>query len=94
MASLTKVAVFGGTGFIGSNIIEELLNTNYKPKALVRQSSISKLPIGNIEIIKGNFDDQKSIDSTLQNCDVIIYAAGIIRENIKKGISFDNVHFA
>ena len=93
MASHTKVAVFGGTGFIGSNIIEELVNTNYKPKALVRESSISKLPIGNIEIIKGNFDDQKSIDSTLQNCDVIIYAVGIIRENIKKGISFDKVHF-
>ena len=93
MASLTKVAVFGGTGFIGSNIIEELVNTNYKPKALVRESSISKLPIGNIEIIKGKIDDQKSIDSILQNSDVIIYAVGIIRENTKKGISFDKVHF-
>ena len=93
MVPSTKVSVFGGTGFIGSNIIEELVNTNYKPKALVRESSISKLPIGNIEIIKGKIDDQKSIDSILQNSDVIIYAVGIIRENTKKGISFDKVHF-
>ena len=93
MASLTKIAVFGGTGFIGSNIIEELDNTGNKPKTLVRESSISKLCNGNIEIVKGNLDDRKAILQTIQNCDVIIYAVGIIRENRKKGITFDKLHF-
>ena len=93
MVPSTKVSVFGGTGFIGSNIIEELDNTGNKPKALVRESSISKLRNGNIEIVKGNLDDRKAILQTIQNCDVIIYAVGIIRENRKKGITFDKLHF-
>ena len=34
-----KVALFGGTGFVGSYIIDELLNHKYSPKLLVRERS-------------------------------------------------------
>ena len=32
-----KVALFGGTGFVGSYIIDELLANKHKPKLLVRE---------------------------------------------------------
>ena len=38
-----KVAVFGGTGFVGSYIIENLLAEGHSPKLLVRSESIYKV---------------------------------------------------
>ena len=32
-----KIAVFGGTGFVGSYIIDELLNNGHEPVVLVRK---------------------------------------------------------
>ena len=34
-----KVALFGGTGFVGSYLTEELLNNKHKPVLLVRSGS-------------------------------------------------------
>ena len=38
-----KVALFGGTGFVGSYIIDELLKNGHEPVVLVRDGSESKL---------------------------------------------------
>ena len=37
-----KVAVFGGTGYVGSYIIEQLINQGHKPRLLVRPGSEKK----------------------------------------------------
>ena len=37
-----KVAVFGGTGFVGSYIVDELLNSGYDINILVRDGSEKK----------------------------------------------------
>ncbi len=34
-----KIAVFGGTGFVGTYIIEELLNNDDEPVVVVRKGS-------------------------------------------------------
>ena len=38
-----KVAVFGGTGFVGSYIIDELIDNNHEPVVQVLEGSESKL---------------------------------------------------
>ena len=38
-----KVALFGGTGFVGSYLTEELLNNKHKPVLLVRSGSENKI---------------------------------------------------
>ena len=38
-----KVAIFGGTGFVGSYIIDELIKNKHKPIVLVRSASAHKL---------------------------------------------------
>ena len=38
-----KVAIFGGTGFVGSYIIDELIKNKHKPIVLVRSGSEHKL---------------------------------------------------
>ena len=56
-----KVAVFGGTGFVGSYIIENLLAEGHSPKLLVRSESIYKVPsVGDCELIIGDINDKAS----------------------------------
>jgi len=38
-----KIALFGGTGFVGSYIIDELISQDLTPKVLVRKNSESKI---------------------------------------------------
>ena len=38
-----KVALFGGTGFVGSYIIDELIASGHTPRVLVRPGSEEKL---------------------------------------------------
>ncbi len=57
-----KVAVFGGTGFVGSYIIDRLLDEGHSPKLLVRSESIYKVPsVSDCELIIGEIT-KKSID--------------------------------
>ena len=89
-----KVAVFGGTGFVGSYIIDELIDNNHEPVVQVREGSESKLANSEkCKIVPGGLDDIQSIESTIKGADAIIYCVGIIREFPKKGVTFEKLHF-
>ena len=58
-----KVAVFGGTGFVGSYIIDELIDNNHEPVVQVREGSESKLANSEkCKIVQGSLDDIKLIE--------------------------------
>ena len=89
-----KIALFGGTGFVGSYIIDELISQDFTPRVLVRKNSESKvLNIDNCEIVNGDINDNPAIMDTIKGCDAVIYNIGIIRQFPKKGITFENLHF-
>jgi len=89
-----KVALFGGTGFVGSYIIDELLNNGHEPVVLVREGSKSKLNNSDkCKIISGDVSDVKSIENAIAGTDAVIYCIGIIREFPRKGITFEKLHF-
>jgi len=87
-----KVALFGGTGFVGSYIIDQLINSGFSPKVLVRKGSESKL-ISDCEAVCGDIMDEESIKETIRDTEVIIYNIGIIREFPSKGITYTNLHY-
>ena len=89
-----KVALFGATGFVGSYIVDELLNGGHKPVVLIRESSDEKLSqLSKCKVIKGDIDDVDAINNTIKSADAVIYCIGIIREFPNKGITFNNLHF-
>ena len=89
-----KVAVFGGTGFVGSYIIDNLLAEGHTPKLLVRSESIYKVPsVGDCELIIGDVNDEEAVKKTVKEVDAVIYTIGIIREFKSKGITYENLHF-
>ena len=89
-----KIALFGGTGFIGTYLIEELLRMGHIPKVLVRPGSERKLLHQNkCDIVTGTISDIDAVRDTISKTDGVIYNIGIIREFPRKKITFEEVHF-
>ena len=89
-----KVAIFGGTGFVGSHIIDNLLSEGHKPKLLVRSESIYKVPsVGDCELVIGDVNDKSAVKKTIEGTDAVIYTIGIIREFKSKGITYEDLHY-
>ena len=89
-----KVALFGGTGFVGTHITEELINNHHDPVLLVRPGSENKVYLPDkCHVNVGYITDFESIEQTINNTDAVIYNIGIIRQFPKKGITFEAMHF-
>lgn len=89
-----KVAVFGGTGFLGSYLVDELIRQDHQPALLVRPGSESKIRHRErCTSVSGDISNTQAIRSTLYGCDAAIYAIGILREAPRRGITFEEMHF-
>ncbi len=89
-----RVAIIGGTGFVGSYLVDALIEAGHEPSLFVRPGSESKvLHADQCRLIAGSLSDQKSIEETVAQCDAVIYNAGILREYPRQGISFENIQY-
>jgi len=72
-----KCLVTGGTGFLGTNLIHELVKSDWDVRAIVRKNSNTKyiktLPI---EIMEGEITNQKDVDAAVTGCDIVFNVAG------------------
>ncbi len=78
-----KVFITGGTGFLGSYIIKELVEKSYPVRAFRREKS--KLPFyipaeifNKVEWIEGDVLDIVSLEDAMEGVDIVIHAAGIV----------------
>ena len=89
-----RVAVFGGTGFVGGYLVDALLESGHEPALLVRPGSESKLRRADAcDITAGALSDTDAIDTVLRGCEAVIYNVGILREYRRQGITFEALHF-
>jgi dihydroflavonol-4-reductase len=77
-----KVAVIGGTGFLGSNLVVELLKAGYTPVVVARRpDKIAKvLPGVHVEARRGDLTDLDSLRSALQGCDMVHSVASMMTQ--------------
>lgn len=88
-----KVFVTGGTGFVGREVLRQLLAAGHQPVCLVRAGSEGKLPKGaGLSIRLGDVTDPASLEGALQGCQAVIHLVGIIREFPERGVTFDRLH--
>lgn len=76
-----KVFVTGATGFLGINLVQELIRQNYEVKGLDRNSI--KFPVtddDNLQLIEGNALDFEY--SLLSDCDAVIHLIGETTPNL------------
>ena len=89
-----KVAVFGGTGFVGSYLVDALVDRNHHPVVLVREGSEHRLnQAEHCTLITGDIDNDAAIEAALHGVDAAIYNIGILREFPGSGITFDALHY-
>ncbi len=91
---LKTACVFGGTGFVGRYIVQELARKGVTIKIASRtpQSAYFLRPYGNVGQIVPVFCDysEKSIINAVQGCDIVVNSTGILYQKGKN--SFKKIH--
>lgn len=89
-----QVALFGGTGFVGSYLTDALIAAGHKPSLLVRERSVDKLRnADNCRLTIGDIGSVAAITDVLRGCDALIYNIGILREFRRRGITFEGLQY-
>ena len=89
-----KVAIIGGTGFVGSYIIDQLIASDHIVRLLVRSEGLSSIDrTGGCELIEGSVQDPVALADCLSGSDAVIYLIGILREFPSRGITFEELQF-
>lgn len=89
-----KVALIGGTGFVGGHLTNALLEAGHEPSLLVRAGSESRLRRpGDVRTITGDISSAEALRSVLDGCSAVIYNVGILREFPGRGITFEESQY-
>jgi nucleoside-diphosphate-sugar epimerase len=70
-----RLAITGGTGFVGSHLIDVALAAGHRVKALTRRE---QPPRDHVEWISGDLGDRSALEKLVGNADAVIHAAGVI----------------
>ncbi|OMB95401.1 steroid delta-isomerase [Mycobacterium sp. NS-7484] len=74
---LGRVLVTGGSGFVGANLVTELLDRGYAVRSFDRAPS----PLGEhagLEVVEGDICDKQTVAAAVKDVDTIIHTAAII----------------
>ena len=84
---MKKVLVTGADGFIGSHLVEELLNQKYKVKAFCLYNSFNswgwldtlpKEKLDRLEVFTGDIRDPNGVRVAMKDCDIVFHLAALI----------------
>src|ERR1700676_1829900 len=84
---MRSVFVTGGTGFMGRNLIVELVHRKYAVQALARHGSEHKLPHG-CKVIPGDALDKNSFVSQISPAETFVQLVGVAHPNPSKKDEF------
>jgi len=88
-----KSLVTGGTGFIGSHLVEALLQRGDQVRCLVRNLSDLKWLEGQpIEVVQGNCNDKSSLKGAVTGVDQLFHLAGVTKAVDEKTYFEVNAH--
>lgn len=76
----SKVTVFGGTGYVGSQVCERLVDKGYQVKAISRRG-INPRPGTNLDKvtwISGDATNPKDVRDAINDADAIVHAVGLL----------------
>jgi len=88
MVADLKLAITGGTGFVGGRLIDLALSAGHEVRALTRRD---QSPRDGVTWIRGALDDQVSLDDLAEGADAVIHVAGVINAPHPAGFEAGNI---
>lgn len=89
-----RVSLIGGTGFVGTYIVDRLLKSDHTPRLLVRPESSRRPPEHpSVEVVRGDVSQADAIAECVSGSDAVVYLIGILREFPSKGITFEELQY-
>jgi UDP-glucose 4-epimerase len=71
---VTRVLVTGGSGFIGSHVVDKLADAGYEPRIYDLQPSPHHEP-GSIDTVVGDLFDHDTLSAAMEDCDAVVHLA-------------------
>lgn len=75
-----RAFVTGGSGFIGSHLIDALIKSGWNVKALIHRGAI--LQEGGVETIRGDICDRAALREGLKGTDVLFHLASVLGSSV------------
>lgn len=89
-----RIAIIGGTGFVGGHLTGALLAAGHEISLLVRAGSESKVRRSDaVRMTTGDISSPQALRSVLDGCSGVIYNVGILREFPRRGITFEESQY-
>jgi len=91
----TLVTVFGGSGFIGRNVVRALARDGYRIRVATRWPNLANflLPmghVGQIQLLRTNVREPEQVEAALVGSDAVINLCGVLVSSGEQ--SFDAIH--
>ena len=87
---MKNIFITGGSGFLGIELINKLLNGDYFVNALVRSDGLSKYKNNHkLKITHGNVLQDEKYKASLENVSIVYYLAGVVTDYAPKYLYFD-----
>ncbi len=84
--------VTGGTGFVGSHLVDLLLSKNYEVWCIIRKSSNTKWLKGkDVKLIDCGLNNKADLKNVIREVDYIYHVAGVVKSKSKEGYFTGNV---
>ena len=90
----TRIAILGGSGFVGRHLVAALTRDGRATRVLTRRRSRSRslLVMPTCEVVETNVHLPSNLDAHLAGCDAVVNLTGILNEHAGAGESFGDVH--
>jgi uncharacterized protein YbjT (DUF2867 family) len=82
-----RVAVTGGTGFVGARLVEALVAAGHDVRALTRRPQAERRAVS---WVVGSLEDQAALDCLVGGADALIHVAGVLKAD-EAGFEAGNV---
>jgi nucleoside-diphosphate-sugar epimerase len=83
-----KIGVTGGTGFVGSHVLDAAVSAGHQVKALTRREQPER---EGIEWIAGSLEDRSALHELVTDVEAVIHIAGVITASDAAGFDQGNV---